>query len=65
MRRHDIGAVYHLAALLSAVAEQRPRSAWSVNMGGVYNLLEAAGEGSIFGLGGPIRCPAAMSPTAR
>lgn len=44
MRRHDIGAVYHLAALLSAVAEERPRSAWSVNMGGVYNLLEAALE---------------------
>ena len=27
MRRHDIGAVYRLAALLSAVAEQRPQSA--------------------------------------
>lgn len=42
--RRGIGAVYHLAALLSAVAEQRPRSAWSVNMGGTYNLLEAARE---------------------
>ncbi len=44
MRRHEIGAVYHLAALLSAVAEKRPQSAWSVNMGGAYNLLEAARE---------------------
>ncbi len=44
IRRREIGAVYHLAALLSAVAEKRPRSAWSLNMGGAYNLLEAARE---------------------
>jgi nucleoside-diphosphate-sugar epimerase len=42
MRRYDIGTVYHLAALLSAVAEEKPQAAWSINMGGVYNLLEAA-----------------------
>jgi nucleoside-diphosphate-sugar epimerase len=42
IRRHDVGAIYHLAALLSAVAEERPHVAWSVNMGGLYNVLEAA-----------------------
>ncbi len=42
IRRHDIGAVYHLAALLSAVAEEKPHAAWSINMGGLYNVLEAA-----------------------
>jgi nucleoside-diphosphate-sugar epimerase len=42
IRRHDIGTIYHLAALLSAVAEERPHVAWSVNMGGLYNVLEAA-----------------------
>jgi nucleoside-diphosphate-sugar epimerase len=42
IRRHDIGTVYHLAALLSAVAEERPHAAWSINMGGLYNILEAA-----------------------
>jgi nucleoside-diphosphate-sugar epimerase len=42
MRRYDIGTVYHLAALLSAVAEEKPHAAWSVNMGGLYNVLEAA-----------------------
>jgi len=44
MRRRDIGVVYHLAALLSAVAEKRPQEAWTVNMGTAYNLLEAARE---------------------
>jgi nucleoside-diphosphate-sugar epimerase len=42
IRRHDIGVIYHLAALLSAVAEKRPQDAWSINMGGVHNVLETA-----------------------
>ena len=44
MRWRDIGVVYHLAALLSAVAEKRPQEAWTVNNGAVYDLLEAARE---------------------
>ncbi len=42
VRRHDVGAIYHLASLLSAVAEERPQVAWAVNMGGLYNVLEVA-----------------------
>ena len=42
VRRYDIGTIYHLAALLSAVAEERPQIAWNVNMGGLYNVLEVA-----------------------
>lgn len=42
VRRHDIGTIYHLAALLSAVAEERPRVAWDINMGGLYRVLEVA-----------------------
>lgn len=42
VRRHDISMIYHLAALLSAIAEEKPQVAWSVNMGGLYNVLEAA-----------------------
>jgi nucleoside-diphosphate-sugar epimerase len=42
IRRHDIGTIYHLAALLSALAEEKPHEAWRVNMGGLYNVLEAA-----------------------
>jgi nucleoside-diphosphate-sugar epimerase len=42
VRRHQINTVYHLAALLSAVAEEKPHAAWSLNMDGLYNILEAA-----------------------
>jgi nucleoside-diphosphate-sugar epimerase len=31
-----------LAALLSAVAEEKPHVAWSINVDGLYNVLEAA-----------------------
>ena len=40
--RHEVDTIYHLAALLSAVAEERPRMAWEINMGGVYKVLEVA-----------------------
>ena len=42
VRRYDVGTIYHLAALLSAVAEEKPRVAWDVNMGGLYRVLEVA-----------------------
>ncbi len=42
VRRHDIGRIYHMAALLSAVAEDKPQVAWTVNMSGLYNALEVA-----------------------
>jgi nucleoside-diphosphate-sugar epimerase len=42
VRRHEIDTIYHLAALLSAVAEEQPRVAWNVNMGGLYRVLEVA-----------------------
>lgn len=42
LSRHGVGAIYHLAALLSAVAEDRPQVAWHLNMDGLYQVLEAA-----------------------
>lgn len=42
VRRHRVGTIYHLAAVLSAKAEAAPQSAWNLNMGGLYNVLEAA-----------------------
>lgn len=42
VRRHDVGCIYHLAALLSAVAEDKPQVAWRLNMDSLYLMLEAA-----------------------
>ena len=44
LRHYDIGAIYHLAALLSAVAFEKPQVAWNVNTGGTFVVLEAARE---------------------
>jgi nucleoside-diphosphate-sugar epimerase len=35
-----IDTIFHLAALLSTVAEQQPQQAWDVNMNGLINVLE-------------------------
>ena len=44
VRRYQVDTIYHLAALLSAVAEQKPQVAWDINMGGLYRVLEVARE---------------------
>lgn len=41
-RRLGIDTIYHMAAMLSALAEDRPQVAWEINMGGLYRVLEAA-----------------------
>ncbi len=42
MRRHDVGEIYHLAAVLSAVAESDPESAWRINIESLLNVLTVA-----------------------
>jgi nucleoside-diphosphate-sugar epimerase len=42
--KYKIDTIYHLAALLSAVAEANPQLAWNVNINGLYNVLEVARE---------------------
>ncbi len=44
VKKHNIDTIYHLAALLSAVAEARPEIAWNVNMSGLLNALTVAKE---------------------
>ena len=39
-----ITQVYQLAALLSVIGEQEPLRAWTLNMGGLLNILEIARE---------------------
>jgi nucleoside-diphosphate-sugar epimerase len=49
--RNEIRIIYHLAARLSAVAEQDPLLAWRINVDGLRNVLEAArraGVGRMF-----------------
>lgn len=40
--KEKIKRIYHLAALLSAVAESRPQEAWDINIDGLYSVLEVA-----------------------
>ena len=44
VKKYKIDTIYNLAALLSAVAEERPQSAWHVGINGVFNVLEVARE---------------------
>jgi nucleoside-diphosphate-sugar epimerase len=47
IKKYKVTQVYLLAALLSATAEQKPKSAWNLNMEGLFNVLDAAKEGII------------------
>jgi len=42
VKRHKIDGIYHTGALLSASAEEKPITAYEVNAGGTFNVLEAA-----------------------
>jgi nucleoside-diphosphate-sugar epimerase len=43
-KKHGINMIVNLAAILSAVGEQKPRLAWDVNMNGMMNVLDIALE---------------------
>lgn len=44
VERYEIDTIYHMAAILSVIGEERPQLSWKVNMGGLYNVLEVARE---------------------
>jgi nucleoside-diphosphate-sugar epimerase len=44
IQKYKIDTIYHLAAILSGVAEAKPQLAWNVNINGLYNVLELARE---------------------
>jgi len=42
VKDHQIDTIFHLASLLSAVAEKVPQKAWDININGLLNVLETA-----------------------
>lgn len=44
VEKYQVDTLIHLAALLSAVAEAKPKFAWDLNMVGLFNALEVARE---------------------
>ena len=42
INKYKVDTIYHLAAILSSVAEKTPQIAWNVNMIGLFNVLEVA-----------------------
>ncbi|MCZ6521914.1 MAG: NAD-dependent epimerase/dehydratase family protein [Bacteroidetes bacterium] len=44
VNKHKITQIYHLAAILSAVGEQHPKQAWTLNIDGLINVLDVAKE---------------------
>jgi nucleoside-diphosphate-sugar epimerase len=54
---HHIDTIVHMAALLSAVGEQKPHLAWDVNINGLYNVLEVARERNL----AQVFCPSSIA----
>ena len=42
VEENECDTIFHLAALLSAVAEEKPLEAWDINMNGLINVLETS-----------------------
>lgn len=44
VKKYNIDTIYNLAALLSVVAESKPKLAWEIGIDGLFNILEIARE---------------------
>ena len=42
VKKYDIDTIYNMAAILSAVGEDKPFLCWDVNVNGLYNIFELA-----------------------
>jgi nucleoside-diphosphate-sugar epimerase len=57
VERYEIDTIYHMAAILSAVGEEKPLLAWDVNMNGLHNVLEVARQRNLV----RIFCPSSIA----
>jgi nucleoside-diphosphate-sugar epimerase len=55
--RYNVDTIYHMAAVLSAVGEEKPHVAWNVNINGLYNVLEVTRERNLV----RIFCPSSIA----
>ena len=55
--KHEIDTIYHMAAVLSAVGEERPLLAWDVNINGLLNVLEVARQRKLI----RVFCPSSIA----
>lgn len=44
VKEYNVDTIYNMAAILSAVGEEKPLLCWDVNINGLYNILEIARE---------------------
>lgn len=44
IKKYDINTIYNMAAILSAVGEEKPDLCWNVNINGLLNILDLAVE---------------------
>ncbi len=44
---YKIDTIYHMAAILSTVGENKPQLAWQVNINGLHNILETARQRNV------------------
>jgi nucleoside-diphosphate-sugar epimerase len=55
--RYNVDTIYHMAAVLSAVGEEKPHVAWNVNINGLYNVLETTRERNLI----RVFCPSSIA----
>jgi nucleoside-diphosphate-sugar epimerase len=54
---YKIDTIHHMAAVLSAIGEEKPHVAWSVNIDGLHNVLEVARENEL----ARVFCPSSIA----